>query len=177
MVSFMCVHLFYIAWSVCLNISKKAGLILADVIKNRVHGHRPVHSFMVSPSFQITLAGFSLGALTIFECLLELSNEPETNLGVIENVLLFGLPEEIMPIERWGRIRALIAGRFIHCYSKNDWVLRFLFRSTSLAIGNIAGINPIENVDGIENVNMSNFVKGHLEYTEKMPEMLQLFNL
>lgn len=30
-------------WSVCMNIAEKEGLILADVIKKRAHGHRPVY--------------------------------------------------------------------------------------------------------------------------------------
>lgn len=114
----------------------------------------------------------------IFECLKELSFcETSQHLGVVENVILFGLPAEICPLERWCKMRMLVAGRFIHCYSKGDWVLRFLFRATSLAVGNIAGLNPIEGVMGIENVNMSDFVKGHLEYAEKIPDMLQLFNI
>jgi hypothetical protein len=107
---------------------------------------------------------------------MELAKDPANNLGVIENVILFGLPSEMNPIESWAKARMIIAGRFIHCYSKNDWVLRFLYRSTSMTTDEIAGLNPIEAVLGIENVNMSNLVKGHFEYAEKMPEMLQLFN-
>jgi hypothetical protein len=151
-------------WSVCVNIAEKSGLVLADAIRKRVHGHRP-----------ITLAGHSLGALVIFTCLKELAKDPDANMGVIENVALFGLPKVIFPLENWLRMRMLVAGRFIHCYSRNDWVLRFLYRSTALTSADIAGLNPI-SVTGIENVNMSNFVKGHLEYAEKTAEMLEMFN-
>ena len=154
------------SWSVCLNISKKAGLILADVIRNRAHGHRP-----------LTLAGFSLGALMIFECLRELSKDPAPHLGIIENVVLFGLPAHFIPVHTWHCIRMLVAGRFIHCYSKNDWILRFLYRVTSLTVEDIVGLNALEGVASIENVDMTNFVHGHLEYAEKTNEMLQMLDL
>lgn len=88
-----------------------------------------------------------------------------------------GLPAVISPTENWIKMRMLVADRFIHCYSRNDWVLKFVYRSTSLTIGDIAGLNPITAVDGIENTNMSNFVNGHLEYSAKVPEMLEMFNL
>lgn len=149
-----------------MNISRKAGLILADAIRSRAHGHRP-----------ITLAGFSLGALVIFECLQDLCRDSGNNLGVIENVILFGLPAAISPIDRWAQMRMLVAGRFIHCFSSNDWVLRFLYRSTSLTVGDIAGLNAVEHVPGIDNVNMSKFINGHVEYAKKMPEMMRMFNI
>lgn len=121
--------------------------------------------------------GFSLGALVIFECLQELGRDPRANVGIVEHVVIFGLPARIHPVERWQRARMLVAGRFIHCYSKKDWVLRFLYRTTSLTLGDIAGLNPIEHVHGIENVNMSNFVRGHLEYGDKVAEMVELLGL
>lgn len=113
----------------------------------------------------------------IHECLLELSKTPGETIGLIENVVLFGLPAEVLPLEKWSKMRTLVAGRFIHCYSTNDWVLQYLHRSTSLTVGDIAGLNPIEGALGLENVDMSAFVKGHLEYAEKVPEMLRMFNL
>ena len=149
-------------------IAQKAGLVLADVIRRRIQGQRP-----------LTLAGFSLGARIIWEALVALSTSPNPaeSLGIIENVVLFGLPADIGAPEKWIRARTLVAGRFIHCYSKNDWVLRFLYRTTSLTLGDIAGLNPIAHAHGIENVNMSHIVRGHLEYSKKTVEMLQLLHL
>lgn len=125
----------------------------------------------------MTLCGFSLGALTIYTCLLKLSEDPEAILGAILNVVIFGVPVAIAPIETWGKMRMLVAGRFIHCYSTNDWVLQYLHRSTTLTLGDIAGLNPIPGVDGIENVDMTAHIGGHLEYAEKIPEMIKMFNL
>jgi hypothetical protein len=72
----------------------------------------------------------------------------------------------------------LVAGRIVNCYSVNDWVLKFLFRTTaSLKVENVAGLSPIESVDGVENVNMSSFVFGHLEYAEKVAAILEMLNL
>lgn len=115
--------------------------------------------------------------MTIVTCLKELAKDPEANLGIVQNVMLMGLPSKVTPLENWSKMRMLVAGRFIHCYSRNDWVLRYVFRSTALEIGQVAGLSPIEGVEGLENVDLTGVIDGHLEYSEKIPEMLNTFNL
>lgn len=153
-------------WSVGMVRARLAGQILADVLRKRVHGHRPVN-----------LYGYSLGALVILACLEELAREPEGAFGIIENVVLFGLPASTQPSVKWHRYRCLVAGRFIHCYSRSDWILRFLYRGTSLQFDDIAGLVPLKAVHSIESVDFSGLVKGHLDYREKLPELLELLNI
>lgn len=147
-------------WSLGLDRAQKAGIVLADVIRSRAQGARP-----------IDLIGFSLGALVIYSCLKELTKTAQ--FGLIENIVLMGLPATIEKHALF-RMRCLVAGRFIHCYSRSDWILRFVYRTSQLALGEIAGLNPIEGVPGIESIDLSRHVKGHLEY-DRFP--LEIFDL
>lgn len=60
-------------------------------------------------------------------------------------------------------IRTVVAGRVVNIYSTNDYVLGFLYRSQSITLG-IAGLQAVENVKGVENVDVSNLVSGHTRY-------------
>lgn len=165
-------------WSVGMDRAKLAGRILADVIRNRVHGHRP-----------ISLYGYSLGAAVIVTCLEELvrmaaEEGDEGVFGVIQNVAIFGTPALVDPPERWSRMRAMVAGRFVHGYCRNDWVLRFLYRSASLSFQDeIVGVGPLSCAPTIESVDLGGveeedgIVEGHLSYGSKMPEIISLLGL
>lgn len=152
-------------WSLGMVRARLAGQILADVIRKRVHGHRPIN-----------LYGFSLGALVILSCLEELSNDPDS-FGVIENVVLFGIPATTLPTHRWMKARCLVAGRFIHCFSRSDWVLSFLYRGTSLQFDEIAGMSGLAKVPEVESVDFTGLINGHLDYRQKLPELLELLSL
>lgn len=153
-------------WSVGMSRAKLAGQILADVLRKRVHGHRPVD-----------LYGYSLGALVILSCLEELAKDPDGCFGIIENVVLIGLPASVLPTVKWHKYRCLVAGRFIHCFSRSDWILRFLYRGASFQFDEIAGLNPLKLVHTIESVDFTGLVKGHLDYREKLPEIISLLGL
>jgi len=64
----------------------------------------------------------------------------------------------------WKKIRQIVSDRIINCYSTNDWVLKFVYR-TAAAQTSVAGLQPIF-VDGVENVNVSNLID-HL-YFDKL---------
>lgn len=122
--------------------------------------------------------GYSIGALVIIEALQDLCRDDNPPMGIIEDVLLCGLPAHVHPLDQWKRMRVLVAGRFIHGYSNSDWVLQFLFRGTSMKIGDIAGLVPLQG-DGlnIENVDLSDTIKGHLEYANCMPKIMAQLDL
>ena len=96
-------------WSVSLDRSDAAGLILADSLIDRHLGARP-----------ITLVGFSLGARLVFSCLKELASRGVV--GLVQNVYLFGSPI-VANKDEYLRVRTVIAGRFVNAYSTNDWIL------------------------------------------------------
>lgn len=60
-------------------------------------------------------------------------------------------------------LRSVVAGRVVNIYSTNDYVLGFLYRSQSITLG-IAGLQAVENVKGVENVDVSSLVSGHTRY-------------
>lgn len=156
-------------WSLGMARARLAGQILADVIRRRVHGHRPV-----------SLYGFSLGALVILSCLEELASGDDASdvFGVIDNVVLAGIPAAVLPTHRWMRARCLVAGRFVHCFSRSDWVLSFLYRGASLQfVDQIAGMAGLQRVPEIESVDFTGLVKGHLEYRQRLPELLDLLSI
>lgn len=128
--------------------SKKAGLVLADAIINKAQGERPV-----------TLIGYSLGARVIYWCLLSLARRGA--FGLVENVVFMGAPVPASEGD-WAAIRAVVAGRVVNVYSEQDYILAFLYRTSSIQLG-VAGLQEIK-VQGVENVNVGKMVEGHLRY-------------
>ncbi|KAJ5133573.1 uncharacterized protein N7443_004803 [Penicillium atrosanguineum] len=127
----------------------KAGEVLADALINKAQGERPV-----------TLIGYSLGSRLIFSCLQTLCKRGAY--GLVESVIVMGSPTP-SDAEYWRRIRSVVSGRVVNVYSENDSVLGFLYRTSSLQLG-IAGLQPVENVPGVENLNVSDMISGHLRY-------------
>ncbi|GJS19614.1 transmembrane and coiled-coil domain-containing protein 4-like protein [Tanacetum coccineum] len=88
----------------------------------------------------VILIDFSLGAQAIFKCL---ENLAECNhAGIVE--------------------RVVVPGRLINAYSTNDWMFGVAFRASLLSQG-LAGIQPVD-VPGIENVDVTEIIKGHSSY-------------
>lgn len=136
-------------WSVASARSEKAGKVLAQALISRVQGERPV-----------TLLGYSLGSRLIYSCLDELANRRA--FGLVESVVLVGSAAPSDSVA-WRKLRAVVSGRLINVYSTNDYLLGILYRTSSLQYG-IAGLQAIEDVPGVENVDASDFVDGHTQY-------------
>jgi hypothetical protein len=136
-----------------------AGLILADSLIDRNLGTRPV-----------TLVGYSLGSRVIFSCLLELARKGAY--GLVQNVYIFGSPV-VVKQDEWSRARAVVSGRFVNGYNRNDWILGYLFRLTNGGIRRVAGLGAIEAVPGIENMDLTEHVVGHMDYRTAMPRLLR----
>lgn len=146
-------------WAVSLDRATSAGLILADSIIDRNLGTRP-----------ITLVGYSLGSRVIFSCLRELARKGAY--GLVQNVYMFGSPVVVAPDE-WVRARTVVSGRFVNAYNGNDWILGYLFRLTNGGIRRVAGLAPIMDIPGVENMDVSEFVVGHMDYRTAMPRLLR----
>lgn len=127
----------------------KAGAVLADALINKAQGERPV-----------TLVGYSLGAKVIFACLKKLAERRA--FGLVESVVLIGTPASSTSAD-WRAIRSVVSGRVVNVYSTKDYILAFLYRSQSIQLG-VAGLQAIENVKGVENVDVSDIVSGHTSY-------------
>ncbi|TID24017.1 DUF726-domain-containing protein [Venturia nashicola] len=136
-------------FSVAKSRSDKAGEVLADALINKAQGERPV-----------SLIGYSLGARVIYTCLMSLADRKA--FGLIENVVLLGCPAPSDSAD-WRKMRSVVSGRLVNVYSENDYVLAFLYRTSSIQYG-VAGLRPAEYVKGVENVDVSDIVSGHLRY-------------
>jgi Protein of unknown function (DUF726) len=60
----------------------------------------------------------------------------------------------------------------VNVFAKNDWVLNYLFRALSGGIGTVAGLRPVLNVPGLENVDVTDKIAGHVSYRTFMPLIL-----
>ncbi|KYK54646.1 transmembrane and coiled-coil domains 4 [Drechmeria coniospora] len=140
------------------NRSRKAGQLLADALINRVQGERPV-----------TLVGYSLGAAAIHACLQSLAERQA--FGLIAEVVLIGTPAP-SDAAHWRTLRTVVSGNVFNVYSENDMILGFVYRMHSLKFG-VAGLQAIPDVQGVENINLSGSVSGHLRYPELTGEILK----
>lgn len=147
-------------WSVSLQRAETAGLILADTLIHRNLGVRPV-----------TLVGYSLGARVIYYCLRELARVGAG--GLVQNVYLFGCPV-VVKNDEFAQAMSVVSGRFVNGYATNDWILGYLFRATSGGIGRVAGLAPVKDIEGVENVDVTDLVPGHMSYRQAMPKVLKL---
>jgi hypothetical protein len=93
--------------------------------------------------------------------------------GIVEDVVLLGAPVTASP-SQWAQISTVVGGRIINGYCTSDWLLRFLYRTMSIQFS-IAGTAPVDNKKNtkIVNFNLSHIIKGHLDYSAKLPEVLQ----
>ncbi|VBB71660.1 Putative protein of unknown function [Podospora comata] len=144
-------------FSLAKNRSEKAGEVLADALINKVQGERPV-----------TLIGYSLGARVIYSCLRSLAKRRA--FGLIDSVVFIGAP---VPSNRehWQMMRTVVSGRIYNAYSENDYILAFLYRTTSVQMG-VAGLQEIEHIEGVENLNLSEEVQGHMRYAGLIEKIL-----
>jgi hypothetical protein len=144
-------------FSLAKNRSEKAGRVLADALINKVQGERPV-----------TLIGYSLGARVIYTCLRSLAERRA--FGLIDSVVLIGAP---MPSSHphWLAIRSVVSGKIFNVCSENDYILGFLYRAYSLELG-VAGLQEVTGIEGVENLNLSDEVNGHLRYPELIGKIL-----
>ncbi len=136
----------------------KVGMALADAIVNKVHGERG-----------LSLLGYGLGARVIYTCLMSLSER--RFFGQVENVIMMGTPA---PSSRcvWTALRSVVTGRLINVFSENDLILGFLHRTGCVQFG-VAGLQRIQGVFGVENVDASKPVTNHIEYASLVGRILK----
>ncbi|KAJ7146410.1 hypothetical protein C8R44DRAFT_690838 [Mycena epipterygia] len=145
-------------WNNALDRAKAAGSVLADVLMQRHLGVRP-----------ITLIGFSLGARVIFYALVELAKRKAY--GIVQDVFILGTTVSV-PTRMWCETRSVVSGRYVNVFARNDWLLNYLFRATSGGVSTVAGLRPVEDVPGLENVDVTDKIAGHMSYRTFMPLIL-----
>ncbi|KAG7451899.1 DUF726-domain-containing protein [Guyanagaster necrorhizus] len=145
-------------WNNALDRAKAAGSVLADVLMQRHLGVRPM-----------TLIGYSLGARVIFYALVELVKQKA--FGIVQDVFILGTTVTASS-KTWCETRSVVSGRYVNAFARNDWVLNYLFRATSGGVGTVAGLRPVDGVPGLENVDVTDKISGHMSYRTFMPLIL-----
>ncbi|KAF5876033.1 putative ysirk family gram-positive signal peptide protein [Botrytis fragariae] len=137
--------------------AEKAGEVLADALINRAQGERPV-----------MLVGYSLGSRVIYSCLRSLAERHA--FGLIDSVVLIGSPIPSSTLSLLP-LRTVISGPLLNVYNPSDLLLAFLYRFTSLQYG-ISGLQPIEHIEGVTNIDVSSKLNSHLKYEEVIDRIL-----
>lgn len=117
----------------------------------------------------ISLIGFSLGARSIFYALVELARNKAY--GLVQDVFIFGTTVTASQAT-WLDVRSVVAGRFVNGFASNDWMLGYLFRATSGGLNTVAGLRAVDMVPGLENIDCTDTITGHMSYRSMMPQLL-----
>ncbi|OXB77288.1 UNVERIFIED_CONTAM: hypothetical protein H355_002280 [Colinus virginianus] len=92
--------------------------------------------------------------------------------GIIEDVVLLGAPVE-GEAKYWKAITKVVSGRIINGYCRGDWLLGFVYRTSSAQL-NVAGLQPVKLDDRrMVNMDLSSVVSGHLDYMKQMDTILK----
>ncbi|CAE6431108.1 unnamed protein product [Rhizoctonia solani] len=148
-------------WIRACDKAKKAGKLLSEVLKERVQGERP-----------ITMAR----ALALFRSLTELADSDELKEPLIDSVFLISLPQVVSPRE-WAKVRKVVSRRIVNVYSSRDFVLASVGRLhevfSGAGFGGMAGLNAV-NVNGVEDIDMSEIIGGHFDINSHMSKILEV---
>ncbi|KAJ7709782.1 DUF726-domain-containing protein [Mycena rosella] len=146
-------------WMNATQLAIKAGAVLGDLLSKRVFGNRP-----------LTLTGYSLGSLVIFEALKYLAKLPPSETAhLIQDVYVFGTPAPT-DVAMWASIRRLVSGRIVNGYAEDDYVLAVLSRLSHVKWA-VAGLQPVEAA-GVENM-LCKDVDGHTKWRSLIGRSLQ----
>ncbi|WWD20595.1 hypothetical protein CI109_105071 [Kwoniella shandongensis] len=165
-------------WMHAQDRARKAGRLLGEVIEKRVQGERPV-----------VLIGTSVGALTVQHALLYLASLPPPPPGkgpvpaYVESAYLISLPAA-PDAEEWAKCRSVVSRRLVNAWSDADLVLagvvrlhEVVSRAASMSNGiRVAGLGPV-NQPGVQDVEVSSVLRGHMELQAKMPEILKIIDV
>lgn len=76
-------------------------------------------------------------------------------------------------LDQWRNFSRVVSGRIVNGYCRGDWLLKFLYRTSTASI-KIAGLDAIDWCDRrMINVDLSDIVNGHLDYYKKLGQVLQ----
>jgi hypothetical protein len=102
--------------------------------------------------------------------------------SIVEDAILMGLPNHLS-LQSWSACRQVVAGRLLNCYSTKDLILSLMFQakrfsggSLNAGVGSIlkpvCGTCPVE-LNGIENVDVSDLILGHQDYCLETGKILE----
>ena len=143
------------------NKAQQAGKKLANILV----------SSNVFCNCSINLMCFSLGSVVVQNCLMELEK-----LGAwdrINDVIFLGACQDSTIFEE-NKCKS-VSGKIINVYTEEDSTLKYLFKFTQVGLTKRPlGLKKLESpYQEIVNYDVSDIVKGHLLYREKLKEILE----
>jgi len=163
-------------WHTAMHKASMTGILLADLLArtNNPHG--------------FILMGHSLGARVAFYTLRSLSIEWDPafqanrdpafqasrySKSPVKAVYFLGGAVGIGNAKEWKGISTAVEGKLYNCYSKNDYILGFLYRTANFFISRPIGLYEIPTSDPrITNCDVTHLVSGHMEYKPQLERVL-----
>jgi hypothetical protein len=71
--------------------------------------------------------------------------------------------DDSLSTSSWQQVRQVVAGRLVNCFSQKDLILSLMFQFKRLGLKPVCGTCPV-NVDGVENIDVSDLISGHQDY-------------
>ena len=133
-------------WHVSLVKAQKTGVLLADILKRT--------------NKKYTLLSHSLGCRVAYCTLLALATTGEK---LIKDVHLTGGAVD-RKRDNWKILKQSVSGKVFNYYSKTDKILKLLYRAGTFFTESPIGISKIDKTRGIRNIDVSRFVKGHMDF-------------
>ncbi|KAL3910599.1 MAG: hypothetical protein SGILL_007630 [Bacillariaceae sp.] len=151
----------------------------------------------------VKLVGYSFGGRIVYACLMELAKHQiiweeqqqdgnKWKLGsrndkdriqytrepasIVQDVVMMGAPLFISR-SKLRLARHMVAGRFVNCYSKKDWILSLMFqyKSHNGFMRGACDTSPVSGVNNIENYDVSELVASwHANYCRAVPDILDI---
>ena len=145
-------------WHTAMKYAENSGALLADIIA-RCEGKK------------FRLVGHSLGCRVIFYALNALSSKKER---FVDDVILLGAAVSRDDSDKmWLAASNAVDGRIYNCYSRNDYVLKFLYQGANLGLSSPAGYNPIRtDAPKVININCTSFADSHMTWKKHYSKVL-----
>ena len=131
---------------------------------------------------QINLVAFSLGNHVVKNCLRELSTYNDNKCIIKDVTFIAGATTFKNKINWYNRFKRVVGGRIINCYSKEDYILKLLYKNCTgnAPIGNSEliisnGLKGGKNI--IENYDFSDLKLGHLDYRQNFNKVVKRINI
>jgi hypothetical protein len=141
----------------CSERAMQSGIILAEMIQSN----------FLNKGFCVSLYGFSLGTLVLTACMAELRNYQMFSL---HQVIYFGSATSVEEASEMSNFkRHVVFARLINVYSRQDYALRYIYKIArdSRACGE-------SQVEGMENIDASHVVNGHLLYRKNFCRIFKM---
>lgn len=95
-------------------------------------------------------------------------------IGIVEHAVLLGAPVD-KDRAAWAKARRVVSGRLVNGYSRADYILGVLYRLRGF-LATPAGLVAVA-CPGVENINFSDIIQGHLDYIAQMDVILDMLGL